>query len=240
MRPDIGATMRDDFNRLLSRMEQTVPFPGDIEEFYLSLFPRALQVFAFDPETGEGPEARNARTLFRRSLEVTVYCGAGSTVGRAKVKAGMHVSAIRDVYVRLAFPRRVPAPIAHIKSGSMDALGVLVLSGKNPYKNDVLRWANLADALEEKLLVCQQAFEAVEEDLNMQDHWPELLSALGRKPRKRLYDSARRKLDQCVPPEARQEINAILASAVILPDLQRPHAWVGLNPPRSYQLRESL
>lgn len=229
MRPTMDVTLRDTYNELLARMEQTVPFPMDVEEFYLSLFPSGLQPFMSHvvADQADQVEARNARVLFRRSREVVVYCGNIPLDWAARGK-------MRDLYIRLMFPFRVPAPIATVDTPS-DALGTVILPAKHPRRKELLDWAVKAQKLDTVLSRCQLAFEAVEEDIDLLEHWHELASATRQKIRKRRPPAAvLDRLNTRVPPEERQEINAILASAVILPDLKFPHAWVGLNQTRSY------
>lgn len=223
MRPSISSTFRSDFNRLLCRLEQTVPFPVDPKEFYYSLFSEVFRpVFELKQELGAAAidmtvQHRNTLTVLRQGMLAPIYLGV-STLGD-------------DMYMRMLFAQRMPLPIESNETGDPHAaIGVLVTPRTHPHWQKIADWHERATALEEKLSAFRDVFERIEDDYEAMECWKELLSALGRRLRKKSPPStALIRLDRRVSSLAREEFNELLAKAVLLPDIRPPHVWVGLN-----------
>jgi hypothetical protein len=199
------ATLVNVLAELLCRLEQTIPFPVNVEEFYSSLFPKEVvelaKVRTFDVEY------RNLRSVLSTGTSATLIVGAGG-----------------ERFVRMSFANRLP--VSH-KSFQESSLGLIVVPSSHPHCDAVCEWHAKATKFDEELseaaVLMRDALEGP-----LITAWPELAKAVGIKNLKPASLRSRQNLAKLLDPRAKRKYDALLASALLLPKITPPHAWVGL------------
>lgn len=187
---------------LMSRLEQTVPFPVNVEEFYSSLFPPGFMAFAATREFNI--PLRNVRTVVTSGITATVMVGT-------------------ERFVRCTFSKPMPVPRMSVTDSSN---GLVICPAENPFSRQVLEWYLKASAFNSKL---DAAVSTMQQVLGSPTPhaWVELHKAIGTKPG-RVSKRAIDRLSDLMDPETKKECEDLLATALLLPETKTPHAWVGL------------
>jgi len=196
--------VRVHLSKLVSKLEQTVPFPYPVQEFYESLLPEE-----FLRQLGEPPYGTQHMNLQR-------------AVTRHNV---IHVELDPDSFFRIVMPHEVPAPFV----GYSRPFAAFVLTMQTPHYASVHDWFDAAQKLDWKLQAMhRQMKDTLKEGPAVVSSWPNFAKVI-RSPHGRPTRKAMDDLDLIVTSEQRDEYDALLAQAVLLPELALPHVWISHN-----------
>lgn len=211
-----GIPYEDKLKPLFLKARQTIPFPLDVENFYLSLFPPIVR--ELNNAMGEASAVVkttnmvNLRNLVHRRTEALVY--VPGTKG--------------DQFMRLTFKTRLPV----IMSGENNTIASASMAYQHPEYETVLEWYDWAVTYDDILMNRYGMLEMlIQEGGPALSAWPNLCRVL----RRRVGNtpptaSARKRLDHLVPPDIRTELDEFFATATLMPELPPSRAWVGLIP----------
>ena len=204
--------LRAHARRLFRRAEQMVPFPVDVEAFYMSMFPSAAHAWleSIGKDVSNSVEQANFMRLFSRDTKATLFLPS--------VVAG-------DSYVRLYFPQRMPIANAVLSMS-------LSVPRSHPDYDAVCKWYDAALLHDARLDNYERAIEACMDDMDLLSCWPNLCGVLKHKPRRKVSAAMVTRLHNAIDAPVQHEIDTFLASVTLLPDVRAPHAWVGLNETR--------
>jgi hypothetical protein len=187
---------------LMTRLEQTIPFPVNVEEFYSSLFPPGFMAFAATREFNI--PLRNVRTVVTSGITATVMVGP-------------------DTFVRCTFSKPMPVPRTSVNDKSN---GLIVCPNDHPLWDQIRQWHSKASAFEIKVGAAEAMMMQVLGSPAL-PAWGELHKAIRTKPG-RVSKRATEHLSDLMDPETKKEYDDLLATALLLPETKTPHAWVGL------------
>lgn len=210
-----GIPYEDKLKPLFLKARQTIPFPLDVENFYLSLFPPIVR--ELNNAMGEASAVVkttnmvNLRNLVHRRTEALVY--VPGTKG--------------DQFMRLTFKTRLPI----IVSGENNTIASASMAYQHPEYETVLRWYDRAVAYDDKLMNRYGMLELlIQEGGQVMNAWPNLCKVLRRRVAVAPSPAVMKRLDTFVPPDIRTELDEFFATATLMPDLPPSRAWVGLIP----------
>ena len=234
MSESFRSKVRTTLTGLLPRLRHSLPFPLDPKEVYRAAFPESkLADWLYDPL----PTDLHRRGLAYRNL---VSCTIRQPVVYFCLNSQEELDQMTDDSDRalfwLRFPRHVVGP---------SDLGSFMLSDAMRGELALICWYNDAVALEESIdLYTQKVYKAVKEISNPSEFalaWPEVASAVpGIVPPKATLRAAARSHRI---PALRQQVlthfplgdgnemdkfTSMLATALMLPAVQFPSAWVGI------------
>lgn len=211
-----GIPYEDKLKPLFLKARQTIPFPLDVENFYLSLFPPIVR--ELNTAMGEASAVVkttnmvNLRNLVHRRTDALVY--VPGTKG--------------DQFMRLTFKTRLPIVV----SSEGNTIASTSMAYQHPEYETVLRWYDRAVAYDDKLMNRYGMLEyLIQEGGPALNAWPNLCKVLKRRVGNTPPSTtARKRLDYLVPPDIRAELDELFATTILMPDLPPSRAWVGLIP----------
>lgn len=202
-RGEAKSTPEHRIRSLITRLEQTIPFPMHVEEFYMSLFPPGYMDVA--ATRNFNIQLRNVRAVTSSGTEAVVMVGP-------------------DKFIRCTFSKPMPTPHASINTTSS---GLIVCNKDHPAIEAILKWHAEAVAYEARVSAAQSMMLQVLESTAV-TAWEELHKAIGTKKPRYATLRARQRLSELMDAEDKKIFDDMLAAALLLPDVKTPHAWVGL------------
>ncbi len=201
-RPKNAEEPKDRVRRLMTRLEQTVPFPMNVEEFYSSLFPPGFVDMVMTHEVTV--PLHNMRNVTPRGNSATVMIAP-------------------DKFIRCEFAGLMPIPHA---TNNTTSSGLIICNKDHPAIGKVLEWYSAAMSYDTLIGGAESAMTQALESV-ASPAWQELHRAIRTKPGHATL-RARRRLSEIVSDDDKKVYDDMLAAAVLLPETKLPHAWVGL------------
>jgi hypothetical protein len=186
----------------MARLEQTIPFPVNVEEFYASLFPPEFMAVAMSHKVDV--PLRNMRAVTPRSSTATVMLAP-------------------DKFVRCAFSKPFPVPQDSLSTASSE---LIACNRDHPALSGILEWYEKATMYDVRLAEAETVMVEVLGS-TASPAWQELHKAIGTPPR-RCTLRAQRRLSELMTESQKRQFGDMLAAALLLPETKLPHAWVGL------------